>query len=271
VYPVPVLPNVYAETFLELRERTEADALLWQWWDYGYAGQYYAERATFGDGSRQAGPWLYPLAKVHCSVSSRESAQLMRYFGQAMLDSGLKSSSDVKTALFRGVPVAEIREMDAGSAQQFIRGLANTEENYNSSVSNYFVVSWENLRLAGWISYYGNWDIVTGTSSPGKMQRIQGEVRIDSAAGSLMINGQPMSIDSLNVVEEKGTKRFEWPNGSGSHVLINQGARQVFLMDDKMYRSMMVQMLIAPPELFAEDFTLVVDRFPWVRAYKVKN
>jgi dolichyl-diphosphooligosaccharide--protein glycosyltransferase len=54
-------------------------------------------------------------------------------------------------------------------------------------------------------------------------------------------------------------------------VLINQAARQVFLMDQKMYRSMMVQMLIAPPEDFAEDFTLVVDRYPWVRAYKVKG
>jgi dolichyl-diphosphooligosaccharide--protein glycosyltransferase len=54
-------------------------------------------------------------------------------------------------------------------------------------------------------------------------------------------------------------------------VLINQAARQVYLMDAKMYRSMMVQMLIAPPETFAEDFELVVDKYPWVRAYKVKG
>ncbi len=270
VGPVPVLPPTYAKAFLDLRGTSEPDALLWQWWDYGYAGQYYAERATFGDGARQTGPWLYPLARVHCTTSPREAAQLMRYFGQVMLESGSVNNTDVRTALFKGDPVAEIRGMDAVAARSFIAELERAE-NVSTAVSNYFVVSWENLRLAGWISYYGNWDIVTGTSSPGKMQRIQGEVRIDSAAGSLMINGQPMSIDSLNVVEEKGTKRLEWPNGSGSHVLINQGARQVFLMDDKMYRSMMVQMLIAPPELFAEDFTLVVDRFPWVRAYKVKN
>jgi dolichyl-diphosphooligosaccharide--protein glycosyltransferase len=149
--------------------------------------------------------------------------------------------------------------------------MALSEQDIVSTVPNYFIVSWENLRLSGWISYYGNWDIVTGTSSPGKIQQVRGEVRIDSSSGSLMINGQPMPLDSLDVVEDKGTRHFEWQNGSGSHVLINQAARQVFLMDQKMYRSMMVQMLIAPPEDFAEDFTLVVDRYPWVRAYKVKG
>jgi dolichyl-diphosphooligosaccharide--protein glycosyltransferase len=103
------------------------------------------------------------------------------------------------------------------------------------------------------------------------MQRVQGEVRIDSAAGTMTVNGLPAPIESLDVIEEKGTRHFEWPNGSGSHVLINQAARQVYLMDAKMYRSMMVQMLIAPPETFAEDFELVVDKYPWVRAYKVKG
>jgi dolichyl-diphosphooligosaccharide--protein glycosyltransferase len=52
-------------------------------------------------------------------------------------------------------------------------------------------------------------------------------------------------------------------------VVINQMSRQVFLMDAKMYRSMMVQMLLGSALDFADDFTLVVDKFPWVRAYKV--
>ena len=270
VGPVPVLPQTYAQAFLDLRETTEPDALLWQWWDYGYAGQYYAERATFGDGSRQSGPWLYPLARVHCATSPREAAQLMRYFGQVMLESGSVNNTDARTALFKGNPVAEIQKMDAESARQFVSDLAQGVT-VPSTVPNYFVVSWENLRLAGWIGFYGNWDIITGTSSSGKMQQVRGEVRIDSSSGSLMVNGQPTPVDSLDVVEEKGARHFEWQNGSGSHVLINQAARQVFLMDQKMYRSMMVQMLIAPPGNFAEDFTLVIDRYPWVRAYKVKG
>ena len=270
VGPVPVLPQTYAQAFLDLRGTTEPDALLWQWWDYGYAGQYYAGRATFGDGSRQSGPWLYPLARVHCAASPREAAQLMRYFGQVMLESGSVNNTDARTALFKGNPVAEILGMDAVAARSFISGLERAED-VSTTVPNYFVVSWENLRLAGWIGYYGHWDIVAGTSAPGRMQQVRGEIRIDSGRGALLVNDQSSLIDSLDVVEENGTRHFEWPNGSGSHVLINQAARQVFLMDRKMYGSMMVQMLIAPPEHFAEDFTLVVDRYPWVRAYKVKG
>lgn len=269
--PVPVLPQTFAQTFLDLRNIAEPDALLWQWWDYGYAGQYYAERATFGDGGRQSGPWLYPLARVHCAKTPREAAQLMRYFGQVMLESGSTNTTDVRTALFRGNPVEEIQKMDAPNAQQALNKLGISPQEAATAVKNYFVVSWENLRLAGWIGYYGHWDIVAGSSSPGKMQQLQGEIRIDSGNGTLVLNGKPIPLDSLDVIEEKGTRHFEWPNGSGTHVLINQFSRQVFLTDSRMYRSMMVQMLIAPPEKFAEDFTLVVDRYPWVRAYKVKG
>ena len=271
VGPVPVLPQTYAQTFVDLRSQSEPDALLWQWWDYGYAGQYYAERATFGDGSRHDGWILYPLAKVHATDSSLQARQMMQYFGQVVLEDGSRSKTDRRAALLAGDPLAKLRDMEAGAVQEFVEELATSQQELASSVPNYLVVSWENLRLAGWISYYGNWDIVTGASSPGKVQRVQGEVRLDTSAGSMMINGQLAPIDSLDVIEEKGTRHFEWPNGSGSHVLINQASKQVFLMDAKMYRSMMVQMLIAPPENFAEDFELVVDRYPWVRAYKVKG
>jgi len=183
----------------------------------------------------------------------------------------LSNTADTRTALFQGNPMAEIQKMDAVAAKQFLVDLTEADQIQPSTVPNYLVLSWENLRLASWISYYGNWDIVSGTSSPGKMQQVQGEIRVDSATGSLVVNGKPMNLDSLDVVEEGGTRHFDWPNGSGSHVLINQLSRQVFLMDAKMYRSMMVQMLIRPPQDFADDFTLVVEKYPWARAYKVKE
>ena len=270
VRPVPVLPKVYAETFVELRKLTEPDALLWQWWDYGYAAQYYAERATMGDGSRQSGPWLYPLAMVHCAQSPREAAQLIRYFSQAMLDSGTVSTTDRQKALFLGDPVADLRTLNAADARSFVAGLRSDPTNIPSGVANYFTVSWENLRLAGWISYYGHWDMVTATSQPGKIQQVSGDIRIDSANGGLALQGQTVPLDSLDVIQSDGDRHFTWPNGTGMHAVINQYSRQVFLMDAKMYQSMMVQMLIKPAADFAEDFELVLDRSPWNRVYKVR-
>jgi dolichyl-diphosphooligosaccharide--protein glycosyltransferase len=271
VRPVPVLPKIYAETFLELRDKTEPEALLWQWWDYGYAGQYYAERATFGDGGRQSGQWLYPLAQVHSATSPRQASQLIRYFGQAMLEDGLARTTDVRTALFSGNPVSDIQKKDVADAREFLSDLVLDDTNWPTSLSNYFIVSWENLRLASWISYYGNWDIASGTSAPGKIQQVRGEVRMDSAAGTLVVGGKSTLLDSMDVVDESGTRHFEWSNGTGMHVVVNQMSRQVFLMDAKMYRSMMVQMLLRPALDFAEEFTLVVDNSPWARAYKVTN
>ena len=272
VQPVPVLPKVYAETFMDLRDTVEPDALLWQWWDYGYAAQYYAERASMGDGGRQAGPWLYPLARVHCADSSVHARSMMLYFGHVVQREGRKSSADPIISLLAGNPVTELMQMDASVARDFLdNNLRVNHQPWPDAPPQYLTLSWENLRLASWISYYGNWDIVSGTSSPGKMQQVQGEIRVDSSTGSLVVNGKPMSLDSLDVVEEGGTRHFEWPNGSGMHVLINQQSRQVFLMDAKMYKSMMVQMLIRPPQDFAADFTLVVDKYPWARAYKVKE
>lgn len=270
VQPVSVLPKIYAETFMELRDTVEPDALLWQWWDYGYAAQYYAERASMGDGGRQAGPWLYPLARVHCTDSSAHARSMMQYFGHVVQREGRKSSVDPIVSLQAGNPVTELMQMEAPPARDFLNNLRVNQQPWPDAPPQYLILSWENLRLAAWISYYGNWDIAAGTSSPGKIQQVRGEVRLDSAAGMLVVNGNSTPVDSMDVVEAEGARHFQWPHGSGMHVVINQMSRQVFLMDAKMYRSMMVQMLLRPASDFEGEFSLVVDNFPWARAYKVR-
>ncbi|NLY41977.1 MAG: hypothetical protein GX055_10195, partial [Desulfovibrionales bacterium] len=141
VSPVPVLPQTYAQAFVELRNSTEPDALLWQWWDYGYAAQYFAERATMGDGSRHDGAILYPLAKVHTAESSRHARQMMQYFGQTVLDDGLRTTPDRRAALLIGNPLAELRALDAREAQNFVAELAVEEKQLVSVVPNYLVLS----------------------------------------------------------------------------------------------------------------------------------
>jgi dolichyl-diphosphooligosaccharide--protein glycosyltransferase len=41
-------------------------------------------------------------------------------------------------------------------------------------------------------------------------------------------------------------------------------------MDTKMYRSMMVQMLIGDVKSFEPHFELVDEKFPWTRVYRAK-
>lgn len=270
INPVPVLPRLYAQTFLDLRELAEPDALLWQWWDYGYAGQYYAERATMGDGARQSGPWLHPLAKVHSATTPLAASQLMRYFGHAMLEDGLRRTDNSRDALFLGNPVSGLRQIDALAAQALLAKLMETPQTLPSAIPQYLVLSWENLRLASWISYYGNWDVFTGSSAPGKIQNVQGKMEVDSELGTISLGGNVLRIDSIDIIEDGGLRSLTWGNGSGFHVVINQLSKQVYLMDSKMYESMMVQMLLQPPQNFSEHFTLVVDKYPWNRVYKLR-
>ena len=266
--PVPVLPKVYAHTFLEFRDSAEPEARLWQWWDYGYAGQYYAERATFGDGGMHDGPWLYPLAKIHASDSPRQASQLMRF---VTLSQSNSLNDDSPAKYYWSNPVAEFQRMGPRESSEFVDNLAVNDLDLPADIpAQYFVVAWENLRLASWISYYGTWDVVTGTSSPGKIQQVRGDIRFDSTTGTLGVNGKSQPIDSLDIIDDNQSKRFEWPSGTGMHVLLNQMSKQVFLMDSKMYRSMMVQMLIADPKSFEPHFELVDDKFPWTRVYRAK-
>lgn len=266
--PVPVLPKVYAQTFANLRHKIEPDARLWQWWDYGYAGQYYAERLTFADGGAHDGMWLYPLARVHSTDSALQASQMMKYVTQVQ-----RSSSDNpdEAVYYWSNPLSGLELMGASTASAFVDNLASSEQNFSVDLPpQYLVLSWENLRLGSWISYYGNWDLVSGVPTPGKIQLVRGEVKLDTSSGSVTFNGGQVLIDSLDVIEQNRVRRFDWPNNAGKHALINQLSKQVFLMDSKMYKSMMVQMLIGDTKSFEPHFELVDDKFPWTRVYRAK-
>lgn len=265
--PVPVLPKVYAQTFLDLREKTESNARLWQWWDYGYAGQYYAERLTFADGGAHDGPWLYPLARVHCAHSPMQASQLMRYTTLAQRE---LSTQKTPAAYYGTNPVQGLEHMGAANATAFVNSLAFRGQEFPEDLpTQYFVVSWENLRLSYWISFYGNWDLVSGTGAPGQLQQLHGEFRIDTQTGQFSQQSSQRLIDSLDIINDgNATQRINWQNGSGLHLVLNQRSNQGFIMDSKVYKSMMVQMLIGNPQDFAPHFELVNDQYPWVRAYQ---
>jgi dolichyl-diphosphooligosaccharide--protein glycosyltransferase len=146
--PAPVLPSIYAQTFVELKNKADYKAQLWQWWDYGYAAQYYAERDTMGDGGRQEGPWLYPLAKVHTTSSPLQANQLIKLVATT-LDSQNKelvSTDGIKAVLYQGDPVKFLENLGPRKAERYIISLAQEEKDWPSDLPpQYFVLS-ESLK-----------------------------------------------------------------------------------------------------------------------------
>lgn len=279
VRPAPILPKVYAQTFKDLAKTAPEDARLWQWWDYGYAAQYYAKRMSFGDGAKHGGSWLYPLALVHCTDSPAQAARMIRFttadqkktFDQndTLSDSGLMNWSRPS---YNAYPTTGLESLTPMAAQNLVDNMRTMPLDSDEAIpAQYVVVSWENLRLAYWISYFGNWNLVTGKASPGKIQRMQGKIQFDTQKGVIKSTRQNIPVDSLDVITEKGPRSMTWPNGKGLHAILNQLSQEVYVMDTKIYRSMMIQMLISPSERFAPYFKLAVDHYPWARAYEVTD
>lgn len=160
--------------------------------------------------------------------------------------------------------------LGAENATEFVRSLAHKALELPQDLPDqYFVVSWENLRLSYWISFYGNWDLISGAGAPGQFQQLQGQFGINTQTGHITVQSRQTPIDSLDVIDDGNfTRRMTWQNGSGLHLVLNQRSSQAFIMDAKIYKSMMVQMLIGNPKDFEPYFQLVEDQYPWTRAYK---
>ncbi|ACV67587.1 Oligosaccharyl transferase STT3 subunit [Desulfohalobium retbaense DSM 5692] len=277
--PGPVIPKIYAQTFMELAENTPQDAQLWQWWDYGYAAQYYAQRRSFGDGGAHSGPHLYPLAKIHSTNSPAKAAQLMRLIGahgkEQRLEcqhNGTKPQNPGASVLYYPTkPLAPLEAMGPEKAQDFVDTLdAGTDLTLPEQPDpQYFVLSWENLRLAYWITYFGNWNLETGNSFHGRVQRVRRQAQFDLQQGVLQTTDRQVPLVSLDVIDESGRNHRSWPNSGNIHAVLNQLSRELYIMDDTVYNSLLVQMLIGESDQFAPHFELVQDRFPWTRVYRV--
>ncbi|MCL2122645.1 MAG: dolichyl-diphosphooligosaccharide--protein glycosyltransferase subunit STT3, partial [Desulfovibrionaceae bacterium] len=55
----PILNRRHAEALVRARAVSPEDAILWLWWDWGYAAQHFARRRVIADGAIHGGPSLY--------------------------------------------------------------------------------------------------------------------------------------------------------------------------------------------------------------------
>ncbi len=276
--PFPVLPRAYAQTLIDLKDTASERAVLWQWWDYGYAAQYYAERDTFGDGGRHSGEFLYPLALAHMTRSPLQAAQIIKLVAQSVLEQeremiaqGVRPYPPARIAFYPEDPLGALKGLGPDAARALIEDLGRTPREWREDIpEQYLVLSWENLRLGGWISRYGNWNLSTGQTVRGKISPITGETRFDLKQGVMETQNGPAALTELRVFGGPGQGRhYFWPRFDGFYGLTDRETRQVFLMEQSVYESMMVRMLVGEPKDFEPYFTLKVDRGPFCRAYLV--
>lgn len=259
-YPLtPVLFKPDVEALAELKNISEPDSVVWTWWDWGYATQHYAERVTPSDGGLHSGRDVYPVALALSTDSFRQAANVIRYSA----DHGLK-------------PAQQWDSMEAEDVRALLEGFRETDYQTGDIADQYLVATWANVRLIGWITTFGGWDLVRGQGSKAISTPLRGmPFKLDPARGAVVFEGgkrPPLPVSSVDLLDGKGLKHQDFFMNTGPHLVINHGQRNSYLMDDRAYYSMMVQLMVADPNNVSirEQFELVYEGSPHVRVYRVR-
>lgn len=261
----PVLSQAHAQALLRLRERTPQDALIWTWWDWGYATSYFSRREPFADGGRNEGERLFPLGLVLSSQRPKLANQLMKYCA---------SHNAAPWEVWNKLPAAEV--------EAFIASLADKDIELTPGRTNYLVVSLEQLRVLPWISQYGNWRLtgqegrralVAAQNAKGIANFEQGSIFYPSLEQQIRL----ASIDRIeNAQDPTGPgdatlRHYEYKRDYGPHLVSLATLGEAFLLDDLAYESLLVRLLLFDPnsEKIAPYFKLLYEHYPLVRVYEV--
>nr|WP_083808673.1 MULTISPECIES: STT3 domain-containing protein [Pseudodesulfovibrio] len=266
----PVLSRQHAEAMQELGKRSEPGSMVWTWWDWGYAAQYYAGLETVADGGKHAGRDVYPIAFAMTTPSPKLANRMIAF-----------SAQYPETP--PNIGLAPAREWDSIPRDQIVETLEGqlSRQDYPATPRQYFIVTWNDLTLAKWISHFGNWNLETGTTREAKVNIYQpGELGFNVERGGVMDRkGGGGLVKDITVLEPDGVNRRGYPLNALSpqllpkvhHLIINMVSKQSVVLDSIGYGSTMARLLTADPDDpdIAPYFTLVVDRLPFARIYEV--
>lgn len=272
----PMLNRRHAEALTRARAATPEDAMLWLWWDWGYAAHHFARRKTIADGAAHGGPSLYIPAAVFATDTPRFARQLIKY-----------------TALKGNDPGSVFEGMDNAQAAHLMQELRSPDTPlFKAPGKQYVVVSFEMLRLGFWITTFGNWDFIKKEGRGNALSIVPQQLayRLDTGEVEVEGNTTPIMATSISVFEDgRMTHRDyvqEWfdqhPGASveaqkafletrrNVHFLFNRVTGEKLVMDEALYSSLMVQLLIGNPsdKRFSQYFKLVYDN-AFVRIYEV--
>jgi dolichyl-diphosphooligosaccharide--protein glycosyltransferase len=139
--PQPIMKPSLAEAFIEIGRQTPSNAVIWTWWDFGYAIQYYARRATVHDGGSQFSPKTYFVALSFTTENmthAKNIAQTVLLVGEKGIEKLLKNYT----------PEEIKRKFEEG---ELIKGK-------KLSTPIYWLFTPDLMPKFYWISYFGTWD-----------------------------------------------------------------------------------------------------------------
>ncbi|MGD8553568.1 MAG: STT3 domain-containing protein [Anaerolineales bacterium] len=247
-----VLSKEHAVGLNELSLKADGDGMLWTWWDYGYAAQYYTGLPTFADGGRNNGEYLFTLGYVLGATNPESSAALIRFAASQAYQ-----------------PWESWSKWSPGQLDSWIDGEMRVDDDIPVPGEQYLAVQWEAVALLQWIQAYGSWDFENQLSRAGRPVDRPQPLELDLEKGIFTKRSrETIQLGSADILAPSGSDHYEYVQSrEGLHLLLHGENGGVFLLDNEQYNSTLVQLLLGNSPA---AFELVVDRRPELAIYRLR-
>ncbi len=271
VDPEPVISKPLVSALFELKQRSAPDSQAWVWWDKGYQVQYYSDRMTISDGYHNSAEEIFPLAYVLTAPSPLSAYQMIVRCSLLQQSAGPVEDLGSKIPIYLNPFPDLMQSMTPLDIHLFLEGLKRPKVAWSHDLpEQYLVLTWEGLQKAHNIQSYGTWDFMNGTSGRGNFMMVREHADFDMQNGQMKVRNKTYHLSTRDTIAGNKKTQFTWPRKNGWHAVLRAtDKRAIFLMDDAAYNMMMVQMLLTKPQNFLPYFDLIVDRFPFVRIYRI--
>ena len=244
----------HVEVLQELGDIAEPESLVWTWWDYGYATQYFTRLDTFADGGRNRGEYLFTLGHVFGAPDPYHSAGMVRF----------ATEKD-------HMPWMTWETWDEDQMRSWLEELSEDDFNTSTIPPQYIILQWETIPFLPWIQYFGSWDFKEGEGQRSRVVDVRQPEELDLNTGAFVMEGEGEGfVVTVDILDEGGLQHYAYPeNAGGPHLLLDTGSSEVLLLDETAYNSTLVQLLISDPDetAFAGPYDLVIDGFPSARVF----
>jgi hypothetical protein len=279
-----------------IREKTPENAVIWAWWDHGYALTYYARRATINDGSIHAGELTVLNAIPYSTGSFRLAANFMQFYvthgmsgmhriNRQFDDDPAAGLQFIKTVLGAG-PVAGRAIIDQAKLKPEgnCASTAGWLEFFFPDPKRPVYLVCDNLlnRTAYWWYWFGTWDVSAngGTHPQYKAYQqisfnektIQGHdnLAIERTAGTFIQNNRELQLSGIELYSRSGSRTLNDYERPGLRFEFNREHRNGAIMDTEIADSVFSRLFIRvqPDNTY---FKPVINSPPYIQLWEVSG
>ncbi len=266
----PKEPGFMVKAMYKIREKTPENAVIWAWWDHGYALTYYARRATINDGSIHAGELTVLNALPYTTDSFRLAANFMQFYVKRgmggihrinrQFDNNLEQGMQFIKDVLKAGPEAGrdiINEAGLKPDAQYISSDTWLRFFFPVSKRPVYLVC-DNLlnRTAYWWYWFGTWDIDKKEGTHPKFKAydrisvnkktIKGSrnLAIERSSGALIQQNRKLNLDRIVLHSHKGSRILNNYWRPGLRFEFNSRFRNGAIMDKDIAESVFSRLFI---------------------------